>query len=1446
MLIRQSNQSIEESKVRLPFRRCLRRCGWVVGLFWLWLLICGIANAQTVLESDFTQLPPKDQFKMTRGCSVADGILQIGRKEGKFSDQAEFPVKIDTPFMLSFAIRMVGFSQTDHHFGPFLVGPNGKSYTFGSRNGFDFGVWISLNQKIIKKMGFTEKAKNETGDNKRMIPVELRVESGFVEMKVDGHLLGSVPMEFMPIEKIGFYAYNTEIQIDDLKVVKLEIVQKKPSNTPVFSADFDQDINGRDENGKTIVPTSGSTPSLAAGVAGKALDARRDRKFQALTYEIGDVLGNEGAVMFWSSPGARNMDTLSLLDKDGRERLSCRAMNYAYAIGLTRPDGSKYEFFSRGSKYLIHRNSWNHYAVTWDKTGAIRIFRNGLPYLPNNSWESNIGYTSGLNFSDVRKIRISDGCDSHLDDLKLFRRKVSPDEVYGEFRKYSLLDVIIPDAVVQPQENAAFTVELAPGGTYTRPAQDAKPLTGFKGELTLTLHPLEKSEQTLKTLVRTVEVKDAPIDIEFPVGKLPEGEYVVMWQLKSPDGGIMRRGIVTECRSLPTAAAATKADIKPGKLIFEKQFTDANDPALLKEGTATSRKGGGIELGIHNGGRIGTIISGLDKYMQKPVIIELEWPDDAPRMMGIYLYLENAKGQSFRDRLQGGIQAGLEYPNTGKNVTTRYLYWPQSPTALFEIRTMAKNFPAAIIALRVYAVEEEQLPRLAITRPNGMESRKIGNADEDQTLSTTMARRSLAELTERICDYMDYTGQETFHYAILRYYYSFFAQPGSNGQGMYPDLPGGLGYLIDALGARGKKFVAIYNLSNLPEVYYAKVLERNLSSTGMVMLNKDRYELESYEGASGTPNIANPEVRKLAARYLLDFKKDLKKSNVDGISVWSALLWNSINEGYDSYTVNKFARETGIKVPDTGRYEFLTSDAMLQKWQAWRATQVFELLKELRQALDSINPALKLYIMRRTNYDWDEALDPMISRLPNTYACDLRRPTNYRLGFHWGQPESELDEQMFDFNATRQLLKRKSNRMVSLFYLYYESFTKSLSNQYGCYFQSADVKPWGRYFLKELAFNVAAGDVWEIAMGGQPFGSWGRDAETREFVQAFSALPAQNFVTVNNPNPSITVRYLNTPNGTYFYLVSMVHLNAAAKLDFGGTVPEYVDLSTGEKKSAATIELKPFQLRSFLIPNRTVSLAGASYSFPPELKKFYELRIELLKAALNVLAANRVDVNAERERLGRIGTLLRSENYAEVHRLAFSPLLNQLLNKKQNLKLVMTQSEMIRRNHIAINCGSDEFYTAADGRLFFPDRKYADDARYGYFGGNKSAVRKIDGLKESVTPGLFLTEAYDIDGYKFHLANGKYTVRLYLKIGYPDDFKDNTVIFTAYAQGQPLFRNLDMFRAAGGDFKQPVVKEFKNIAVANGELVLKFEAPKGRPTNHRLCNGIEIIPEDGK
>lgn len=1397
---------------------------------------------KTIFDCDFTKSLPKGKPTLVRA-SITDGMLRVGKTTGKFWASATFPVAIDSPFIITFNMRVTGVSQPDNRLGFTLKGPDEQNYQFCSPDGGNsYVVLVTKKRKIREKKTFAAKTKIEKGASEHFVLVEARVENNFIEMKVNGKFLGVIPLNFLPVKEIEFFSMNAKIQIDNIKIVELGKVNENYCDAPVFRADFNDSVNAVDENGKPIVPTSKSAPALLHGMNGNALASFRGKKFKTLTYDIGPILGDAGAIMFWSSPQERFLKTIRLLDKDGKERLDCMAQGFGYAMKLVRPDGSEYSFFTRGSKYQTHRGSWNHYAMTWDRTGAIRVFRNGLPYVPSYAWESNVGFSSGMNLSDVRKLQILESCGSLIDNLKLFRKKVTVDEVYHEFRKNSPLDIVIANAVVEPEKEAAFTLELAPGGTYTQAIHSGKLITNVKGELKLTLRPLKHKIQTLKTLTRSFEVKDKPIKIEFPVGELPESKYLVMCEIKFSDGRLMSRGIFTECLALPDKApTATTKDIELGKLVFSKKFTSADDKSILCEGNLHVVDGEYLEPGDNNGDRFSIVVPNLEDYIQKPMILEITWPDNKQRMMGLYVYHE-CKGQAFRDRLEGGVQAGREIPNSGKMVKTRYLIYPQSPTFLFEARTLGNGFPAAVAELKLYEIKGGRLPKLKINYPKGMPHRRIGVIDEDQTLRVTLATKEddLKSLTERILNYMDYTGQDSFHTQMLRYWFGCFPYPGHIGR--FTPLPGTMGYLIDAMGKRGKEFTGIINLGTIPEVYYASCLDRDLSQTGMISLDKDSFSLAGNKISNGKPNIACPAVREAYVRYIADLADYLRRPAVKAVSLWKTMGWESLEDGYDNYTVNKFSEETGIQVPDLGRYKFLTSEKILPKWSEWRAKQVFELVKMLRKALDKIKPELLIYVMKRGDHDWNSYLDPMLKKLPRTYACDFRRPTHYRWDFHWNRPEKDWEEKLYDYPANQALRQWKSNQFVASWYAYYETYVKPLLHKkYGCYFQSADVKPHGRHFLKELAFNVAATDALEIGFGGQPFGSWGRDEETREFARAFAALPHQSFNTVPGSSANVTARYLNTDNGAYLYLVSGVWTDSKAIFKWPENMA-YTDLSTNEKLTGGTIELKPYELRSFLLPAKKVKIDSFCTEFPERLKKFYLRRVAKLETAVEIFEKRGVSVSDEKTRIRQIKEALKARNYAETHRLAWSTLMNQMLKNLKVIDLVAEQNKMIERNHFALNCGDSDFYRTLDGRLFFPDREYSDSSRYGNYGSHSCATRKTGKLKDKKEPGLFKSEAYNADGYKFKLPNGKYLVRLYMKVAWINDFKPGKVVFSVYANSKPLFIDLDLYKTQNGDYNQPVIKDF-HVLVNNGMLTLTIKAAKGLGKNIQLCNAIEVIPE---
>jgi len=100
-------------------------------------------------------------------------------------------------------------------------------------------------------------------------------------------------------------------------------------------------------------------------------------------------------------------------------------------------------------------------------------------------------------------------------------------------------------------------------------------------------------------------------------------------------------------------------------------------------------------------------------------------------------------------------------------------------------------------------------------------------------------------------------------------------------------------------------------------------------------------------------------------------------------------------------------------------------------------------------------------------------------------------------------------------------------------------------------------------------------------VGGQPLGTLGAEREAREFAQAFRALPALPFKTMDGYDPKtsdVVGRTCETKNGTYFYFVNLTDRPQKVKSPYW----RFLDLSTDEAVFGKTIELKPYELRSFL------------------------------------------------------------------------------------------------------------------------------------------------------------------------------------------------------------------------------------------------------------------------
>jgi len=321
----------------------------------------------------------------------------------------------------------------------------------------------------------------------------------------------------------------------------------------------------------------------------------------------------------------------------------------------------------------------------------------------------------------------------------------------------------------------------------------------------------------------------------------------------------------------------------------------------------------------------------------------------------------------------------------------------------------------------------------------------------------------------------------------------------------------------------------------------------------------------------------------------------------------------------------------------------------------------------------------------------------------------------------------------------------------------------------------------------------------------------------------------------------VTVRYLQTKNGTYFYIASLLFTDCKVDLKLSKDA-KIMDLSSGETTN--DFSMKAYQLRSFLASNEQVEIASIKVEVPEEAKKFYRDRLELLQSAIKAIMQAEGKVPAqETATFETCGKLYKNEEFGELHRQLFSLEIRSFLKKAENATLVAKQTAMMKSGHIAVNCGTDNFYLAPGGELFFPDQKFNGDNGYGFYGQHESCMRKTDNIKETRVPGVFETEAWNTDGYKFKVPKGKYTVKLYMRYAYEPNFnKESNLDFTAEAQGKTLFKDLNLFEEMKGDMSNVVIKEYKGIEATDGLLTLKCIAGKNPSVRH--FDAIEVIKEE--
>jgi hypothetical protein len=156
---------------------------------------------------------------------------------------------------------------------------------------------------------------------------------------------------------------------------------------------------------------------------------------------------------------------------------------------------------------------------------------------------------------------------------------------------------------------------------------------------------------------------------------------------------------------------------------------------------------------------------------------------------------------------------------------------------------------------------------------------------------------------------------------------------------------------------------------------------------------------------------------------------------------------------------------------------------------------------------------------------------------------------------------------------------------------------------------------------------------------------------------------------------------------------------------------------------------------------------------------------------------------------------------------------------------------------LRVNCAATEPYTDKTSNLWQPDQVMEEGKTWGAMDGMEADRGELS-IAGTDAPKVYETERYMMSEYKFKVPSGKYTVRLHFAETYTGIGGEGERVFSVTINDKTVLKDFDPYKEAGGPEK-PIVKEFKGIAVTNGELVIGFVSNIENPE----INGIEILSE---